>query len=75
MTKSQQRHCGLREGRDMADYKYEIHLIAENYAENEYKKSFYALTDEQQDEVWKIAEDAYWDKVADVADWRENGKR
>ena len=55
----------------MADYKYGIHLIAEDYAQDQYSKGFYDLTNKEQDEVWKIAEDAYWDKVTDIADWRE----
>lgn len=55
----------------MADYKYEIHLIAEDFAQDQYNKGFYELTSKEQDEVWKIAEDVYWDKVASIADWRE----
>ena len=53
---------------DDGDYKYAIQLTAEQLAEETYGADFYALTDEQQMEVYADATARYWDCQAARAD-------
>jgi hypothetical protein len=50
------------------DKKYEIHLIAEKIAEEEYQCEFYELSKGQQDKVWTKAEVEFEEKLMDRAD-------
>jgi hypothetical protein len=46
----------------MSDYKYDIQLLAETIAEEELGKDYWALPDEMQTTVFKLAEERYWER-------------
>jgi hypothetical protein len=50
------------------DYKYEMQMIAEELAEREFGKNFYDLTEEQQFDTFRAAEERWAEDKANEAD-------
>lgn len=57
------------------DYKYDVQLIAEDLAVDTYNLDFYELTDEQQYEIYTRAQNVYFERLADNADYLRKAER
>ena len=57
------------------DYKYDMQLIAEQIAEDEYGKDFYELSNELQYQVYTRAEREYVERACDRADYARKAQR
>jgi hypothetical protein len=57
------------------DYKYEMQLIAEQIAEDEYGKDFYELSQDLQYQVFTRAEREYVERACDRADYLRKAER
>ena len=54
----------------MSDYKYEMQLLAEQAAEDQFGKDFYSLASEQQDKLYREAMDDWHDNKVSQAESR-----